>query len=322
MHPFRVILTTILYFIFCLSCRNANARPDTVPGLIRQPGSIHFLVMGDWGTRGSAPQLKVASAMEAAASQLGISFLIATGDNFYPSGVSSTEDAHWKESFENVYDHPSLQCRWLPVLGNHDYDQHVDAQVNYTRHSNRWFMPGRYYDSSFALGNDSVLLVFLDTEPIERKLRGLPVDTTKYSADYVDTQLKWFEARLKNSSARWKIVTGHHPLHTGGSRRHNRRIKKLRRLLQPVLHASDVSFYFSGHEHHLELLKPKGPTHFIISGAGVEARHVGWLKRYRWFAARKRGFVAVSISPTTALIQFISEDQKVLHRQYIKRNEP
>jgi tartrate-resistant acid phosphatase type 5 len=292
----------------------AIPKSDTIPGLARTDSSIHFLVVGDWGTMGSLSQRKVADAMADAGQQLAISFVISTGDNFYPSGVADINDSQWIHSFEKVYAAPSLQCRWLVVLGNHDYLADPDAQVNYTFKSHRWFMRGRYYDTSIAIGKDSILLVFLDTEPIEKQLRGIAVDSNKYFPGYVDDQLIWLKKVLVSSTAKWKIVVGHHPLHTGGSRRHNSRVKKLRRLLQPVFYANNVNFYLSGHEHHLEFLKPKGPTHYIVSGAGSDKGHVGWLKRYRRFAARKKGFVSISVSPHRWLIQFISDEKKVIYK--------
>jgi tartrate-resistant acid phosphatase type 5 len=166
-----------------------------------------------------------------------------------------------------------------------------------------------------AIGKDSILVVFLDTDPIEIQLRGIPADRNKYLPGYVGQQLDWLKKVLGSSTARWKIVVGHHPLYTGGSRRHNRRVKKLRNLLQPVLSDNKVNFYLSGHEHHLEFLKPKGPTpYYIISGSGSKTGHVGWLKRYRRFAARKRGFVSISISSKGWLIQFISDKEKVIYK--------
>ena len=292
----------------------AAPKTDTIPGLAVMDSSIHFLVVGDWGRMGSLPQRKVADAMASAGRQLGISFIITTGDNFYPFGVSDVKDSQWIYSFEKVYDAPSLQCRWMAVLGNHDYWANPQAQVDYTFKSKRWFMPARYYDTSIAIGKDSILLIFLDTEPMERQIRSIPTDSNKYLPCYVDEQLNWLKKILDGSSAKWKIVVGHHPLHTGGSRRHNRRVKKLRNLLQPVLSDNNVNFYLSGHEHHLELLKPKGTTHYIISGAGSETGHVGWLKCYRRFAARQRGFVSISVSSKEWLIQFINDKEKVIYR--------
>jgi len=310
---FRYKLTTLFFLINQFI--NASPRTDTIPGLVHIDSAIHFLVLGDWGSGGSIPQQKVADAMASAARQLDISFINSTGDNFYPAGVSDTRDSQWIYSFERVYNAPSLQVKWLAVLGNHDYTMNPQAQVDYTFQSQRWYMPHRYYDTTIAIGSDSLLLVFLDTEPIELQLRGIPPDSAKNSAGYVGQQLSWLRETLGASSARWKIVTGHHPLHTGGSRRHNKRIKKLRNLIQPVLTDNKVNFYLSGHEHHLEFLKPKGTTpYYIVSGAGAHTRHVGWLKRYRRFAARKRGFASISISPRMWIVQFISDEKKVIYQ--------
>ena len=316
-NPGIIKIQSFFFFLLYSFLCHAGNEIDTIPGLTKQDNSIHFIVMGDWGAMGSPPQRKVASAMAVAAGQLGVSFIIAAGDNFYPAGVKSVSDSQWIYSYENVYTYRSLQCPWLVVPGNHDYGLNVDAQVEYTSISKRWYMPHRYYDTSVVIGNDSLLMIFLDTEPIERQLRGLPADINKYSATYVNEQIEWLKKKLGSSKAKWKIVTGHHPVHTGGSRRHNKRVKKYRRLIQPILYHNNVSFYFAGHEHQLEWLKAKGPTQFIISGTASDTRHVGWLKRFRRFAALKRGFVTVSVSTTSALVQFISEDQQILYKHSI-----
>ena len=296
----------------------AAPKPDTIPRLTVWNNALHFLVAGDWGQMGSPPQRRVANAMAIAAEQLGVSFIISTGDNFYPAGVTSVSDSQWIYSFEKVYDAPSLRRRWLVALGNHDHLGNPNAQVEYTFHNNNWYMPGRYYDTTIAAADDSILLVFLDTAPIEAQLGGITPDSINYPPGYVYHQLSWLNQVLSRTTAQWKIVVGHHPLHTGGSRRHNRRVKKLRSLLQPILINHRVNFYLSGHEHHLELLKPKGHTpYYIISGAASDRKHVGWLKRWRRLAARKRGFVSISVSRQGWLIQFISEDAKLIGKYLI-----
>jgi hypothetical protein len=323
MHNRRFIQLTVIISFLSSQISFAAPKTDTIPGLKVMDSALHFLVMGDWGRMGSPPQRQVANVMGMAAQQLNTSFIITTGDNFYPAGVTSVNDSQWIYSFEKVYDAPSLRRKWLAVLGNHDQTNNPDAQVAYTFQSPYWYMPARYYDTTIAATDDSILFVFLDTEPIELKLREKVLDSIKYSTDYVDKQLSWLKQVLAQSTARWKIVTGHHPLHTGGSRRHNKRIKKLRALLQPVFIDHRVNFYISGHEHHLELLKPKGHTpYYIISGAASDRNHVGYLKRWRRFAARKKGFVSMSVSSQGWLIQFISEEAKVIGKKFILPASP
>jgi tartrate-resistant acid phosphatase type 5 len=318
------LLSQLIFSVFTLASVYVAAqlvplqREDTIKGLQRKDGALNFIVMGDWGKRGAPGQQQVADAMGKAGSQLNISFVISTGDNFYPGGVSTVADSQWISSFENVYNASSLRVKWYPVLGNHDYILDPDAQVAYTQHSSRWHMPARYYDTSFAIGTDSVLVVFLDTDPMDRELRKLPYDSLKYPAGGVTKQLQWLEQVLSTSRAKWKMIIGHHPMHTGGAFRHNRRTRNLRKLLRPVFERHKIDVYFCGHDHHLEYLKPKKePTHYIISGGGSSARHVGWLKFHRKFAAKKPGFVTVSLSSNELLLQVISINNKVIYHTVI-----
>lgn len=319
MTKLRVILRW-LFFSLCILVSVSTFAQDLINGLEKKTNALHFIVMGDWGVRGRPGQQKVADAMGTAGAELKISFVISTGDNFYPDGVLSAEDSQFIYSFENVYRAPSLQVRWYPVLGNHDYILNPDAQVDYTKRSSRWYLPSRYYDTSFAIGNDSVLFVFLDTDPIDRELRRLPYDSIKYPEGSVTKQLQWLEQVLSSSHAKWKIVTGHHPVHTGGTNRHNKRTRNMRNLLQPVFERYNVDMYLCGHEHHLEYLKPKKkPTHYIISGAGSSNGHMGYLKRYRKFAAKKLGFVTMSLTSNELMLQFINDNKKVIYKSIVMK---
>lgn len=44
--------------------------------------------------------------------QLGIDFVISTGDNFYEDGLTGVDDGAFQESFTNVYTAKSLQRPW------------------------------------------------------------------------------------------------------------------------------------------------------------------------------------------------------------------
>lgn len=291
----------------------------SIKGLKKNPASLHFIVMGDWGRNGENYQKEVAAGMGKAAHDLDASFVIATGDNFYPYGVQSTQDHHWTSSFENIYTAQSLHVKWYPVLGNHDYASNPDAQVAYSQISSRWTMPSRYYAKTFTIGADTLLLLFIDTDPMEKELRGTPYDSIKYKPGYVKQQLQWIEQHLASSKAKWKMVVGHHPLYTGGWRKESKDVKNLQTLLEPIFAKHKVDIYIAGHEHHLEHVKPAGPTHYIISGAASEARPVSLYPGIGTFAAATQGFATFSVSSNQVLVQFIDYKDSIIHETVIAK---
>lgn len=144
------------------------ATRGAVAGGPRDASELSFLVMGDWGFRGSDTQSRVAERLGIVAEEIGASFVVTTGDNFYYDGVASVDDPHWRESFEDVYIAESLQAPWYITLGNHDYNGNVAAQIEYGAQSERWRLPSRYHTAVHAIDDTtSVRLVFLDTELLD-----------------------------------------------------------------------------------------------------------------------------------------------------------
>ncbi|HEX2533629.1 MAG TPA: metallophosphoesterase [Chitinophagaceae bacterium] len=295
-------------------------RGGSIPALKKPDSALHFIALGDWGRNGENYQKEVAAGMGKAAHDLDASFVVATGDNFYPYGVASTQDYHWISSFETIYTAQSLHVKWYPVLGNHDYASNPDAQVAYSQVSSRWSMPARYYSKTFLLHGDTVLFLFLDTDPIEKELRGDPYDSVKYKAGAVALQKEWLEGLLRSSGARWKIVVGHHPLYTGGWRKDRPDTENMRGFLEPLFTRYGVDVYLAGHEHHLEYIKPQGPTHHFISGAASEARPVQPYPGIGRYAAGVQGFATFSVSHRQVLVQFIDYKHRVIRREVILKN--
>src|SRR5262249_34907481 len=87
---------------------------------------LNFLILGDWGRKGTPGQLAVADGMARVAEQLNSRFVVTTGDNFY-DGVTSLHDAHWQESYESVYHRRSLQIPLYSVFGNDGFSGSVRA---------------------------------------------------------------------------------------------------------------------------------------------------------------------------------------------------
>jgi 3',5'-cyclic AMP phosphodiesterase CpdA len=297
-------------------------RGGSIAGIKKLPNALQFVVFGDWGRNGENYQKEVAAGMGKAAHDLNATFVIATGDNFYPFGVNSTQDYHWISSFETIYRAQSLHVKWYPVLGNHDYISNPEAQVEYTKISSRWTMPARYYSKKFFINGDTsqaVLIAFLDTDPLEKKMRGGKLDSLKYPAGGAEAQIAWLESILSDNTVKWKMVVGHHPVYTGGWRYNSPDTKNMQGLLEPLFRKYNVDVYIAGHEHHLEYFKPDGRTHYVISGAGSEARPAFVTPTGSRFIASQQGFCTFSVTRDNILVQFINHKDQIIKSQVISK---
>lgn len=295
-------------------------RGGSITGIKKLDKGLNFIVMGDWGRNGENYQKEVAASMGKAAHDMDARFVITTGDNFYPYGVQSPQDYHWISSFETIYTAQSLHVKWFPVLGNHDYGTNPDAEVAYSKISSRWTMPARYYSQKYRLDDGSeALFIFLDTDPIEKHLAGRPNDKVKYPAGAVNAQKKWLENLLATSTAKWKIVVGHHPLYTGGWRKDDPDTKKMKEFLGPIFEKYKVDLYLCGHDHHLEYTKPVGYTHYILSGAASEARPAAIHPDGGKFAIAEQGYATISLTAKQALLQFINYKDVILYTTTIEK---
>lgn len=267
---------------------------------------LNFLVIGDWGQR-NQNQHKVAAALAAAARDTHPRFVISTGDNIYAEGVTSAEDPLWAETFENVYSDRHLMCVWYAVLGNHDHEGNADAQIAYSRESPRWTMPGRYYTRTETIADDSLAeFFFLDTTELARD-DGAVLTTLR--GDDTSTQLQWLDRKLAASSARWKIVIGHHPVYSGGPHEAS---PILTRRLEPLLQRHGVAAYVNGHDHNLQHIEVKG-VHYLTSGAGSEIGTPRDTPATR-FKAASLGFLSARLARDAATFEFVDADNRVLDR--------
>ncbi len=320
----NIFLLFALFFNCAIdaSAQKTDTIKTTVPFTINKK-ALNFIAMGDWGRNGEYKQKEVADQMGITAKIMSADFIVATGDNFYPSGVASTQDHRWLDSYENVYTSHSLQNNWYVVLGNHDYKGNVQAEIDYTKIDRRWNMPARYYSKIMTLNNDTtqqVLLVFLDTTPL--------IAEYYQSAEHADVktqdslvQRKWLEGILNTSSPnlKWKIVFGHHPLYTGGKRMKANETIELQHLLKPILEKYKVDAYICGHEHSMQYIKPDGKTHYFVSGAGSETTPVIIHPEGGKYAISENGFITFSLTPDTLLAQVISYKGNVLYKVEINK---
>lgn len=291
--------------------------------LQKKDKALHFIAMGDWGRNGADHQKEVAQQMGKTATEINAQFVIATGDNFYPSGVISEWDPLWKYSFEDIYTDFHLQWDWYPVLGNHDYKSNPDAQVKYSGISRRWKMPARYYSKKFFINGDTsqaVLIAFIDTNPLIPEFYKNAEYGPNVKTQDSTKQKKWL-AKVLSDTARnikWKIVVGHHPMYTGGGRTEAYDTKAIRNSLKPLFDKCGVDVYLAGHEHSLQHLYAGGKTYHFISGAASEKTPVKLLGISK-MAASEYGFMLFSITGNDLLLQTIDYTGKIIYSTSVSK---
>jgi len=277
------------------------------------PDSLSFLVVGDWGRNGDSHQRDVAVQMDRAAAETGSRFTVSVGDNFYDNGVASTSDPLWQTSFERIYDGANLQAPWYVALGNHDYRGVPQAQIDYTQLSPRWKMPSRYFKvAGEPLGFPSLDLFVIDTSPLVHEYATKVGDAIAANVRTQDTaaQMAWLDRELDTSTAKWKLVIGHHTLYSGGST-HGDTPEMIERVL-PILKKHKVTAYINGHDHDLQHIQRDGLT-FICTGAGSEVRPVKAIGGTQ-FCVSQSGFSVITATADTLHLEFRNYLGETVHK--------
>ncbi|WP_421854478.1 purple acid phosphatase family protein [Novosphingobium sp.] len=290
------------------------ALPSLAAAAPNAPAS--FLVVGDWGRDGAQHQRDVAVQMGKLAQAQRSRFVVSVGDNFYDNGVQSVSDPQWQSSYEQVYTDPALQVPWYVALGNHDYRGNPQAQLDYARTSPRWHMPQRYYQVSGAqAGAAQIDLFVIDTSPTVHKYRD-KVDSViarNIATQDVGAQLAWLDKALAASTARWKLVIGHHTIRSGGSG-HGETPEMVEQVL-PILQRRGVTAYIFGHDHDLQHIARDG-LHYIGCGGGSEVRPVAKVEGTR-FCAERSGFAAMTVGASGLSLEFTDYTGASLYRSMI-----
>ena len=248
---------------------------------------VRVLAFGDFGEGGSR-QEQIAEAMQRYHLNKRFDLAITLGDNFYPAGMPTPTDGRWRREFERLYS--PLRIPIFASLGNHDWvlADSPAAEVLHSGSTDGWRMPAARY--SFVAG--PVQFFALDTNLVTR------------------AQLDWLDAELGRSTAPWKVVYGHHPIHADGPYGDD---PALQERLLPILRGR-VALYICGHEHDLEHLAPDGGVHFVVAGGGGAGTYPIKPSPRSLFVASKNGFAVIEADRKTLSVSLIDGDLKVLHR--------
>lgn len=252
----------------------------------------------------------VAWAMEDTCRSRGCQFAAMLGDNVYPNGGTLGADARFdSRRFNDMLHKPFHRLgegvadfTIYAMMGNHDWRISREATMNqmlYLQEHPAFTMPNYFYRVSPAATAGEVELFVIDTEILlasttvykdkladdgsgreasDGEIETFPAHIAPQS-DAERTMVSWLENALKNSTARWKIVLGHHALWSGGGSKFEK-ARALRTLLMPTL-CRHADAYFAGDDHMLEMYTDScaqvtgalpDPLPTLVSGAGAKWR--------------------------------------------------
>ena len=237
-HPRRHPRPIVLAISLVLATAMAGIAQDVK--LPNQKDSVHFAVIGDSGTGGSA-QVKVAQMLTAARAKFPFDIVLMLGDNMYIG--SSQRD--FEVAFERPYkDLLAANVKFYASLGNHDNtNQRLYKPFN---------MNGERYYSFKPSPLAGVRFFALDS-------------------NYMDAeQIAWMEKELAASKSEWKIMFFHHPLYSSGGT-HGSEVK-LREQIEPIFVKHGVDLVLAGHDHFYERVKPQKSIYHFVSGGAAKLR--------------------------------------------------
>ena len=274
--------------------------------------TLPFVLIGDWGRHGRDNQTDVAIQMGKTAASINSQFVISLGDNFYENGVTGLDDPYWQTSFEDIYTATSLQTPWKVILGNHDYRGNVQAQLDYSNVSRRWQLPARYYSVTQKLPDGgSADFFYIDTSPFISAYIGT---TTDIAGQDTAKQMAWLDSALGSSTARWKIVIGHHPIYTALTGKDHDQPDMIAHI-DPILRAHNVPIYINGHDHSLQSTTIKGIT-YVTNGAGSATYPTGFAGR-EGFVSGDHGFMTCRLSSEKLDFALVDMYGKTLYAQTV-----
>jgi hypothetical protein len=274
------------------------ARGALLPAFLQGPPDVfaaldpekpaRVLVFGDINEPGpEGPQVAAAALAYHRGKRFDLGLTV--GDNFPPRGVTGLDDPRWKAEWEDLYG--PLGIPIYASTGNHDWGFSDSPAAEISRQSPTWRMPGLYY--SFAAG----------------PAQFFAIATQAWS----ETQAAWLDRELARSTARWKVVYGHHPIHSYGGYGPT---PELQQSLLPVLKGR-AHLYLFGHEHIVQDLEENG-VHFLNTPAAGQKARPAATGPLTIFADSFYGFAALDVSPGAIRIELVDGEGKVRYRKEIR----
>jgi DNA repair exonuclease SbcCD nuclease subunit len=306
---------SILLISFNLVNAQSLVNPEKLPD-----SALNFMVASDMGRRGVSEQKNIATLMGKEADLNKISFIAVPGDPIHDNGVKSTDDSEWKDKFENIYTASSLMTLpWFVVAGNHEYHGSVQAIMDYSKLSQRWKAPARYFsfEKNLDTKGNKCLFVFIDTAPLIDKYR----EDKSYSdagKQDMEKELKWLDSTLVSSKDHWKIVLGHHPVYADTQKDVKERTDMEKRV-GTILEKRKADLYICGHIHNFQHIKPEGKAvNYVVNSSASESRKVNKTDG-TIFCNPDPGFTVCSVTPESFTFSFINHKGENVYKYILKK---
>jgi predicted phosphodiesterase len=309
----RQLLLTLLgvpvigSLVYAAIAKSKNQYEPSDPVLAKSPASkpdftdpseeplVRFAAIADNGF-GSPDQMAVAKSMWETYQQKPYPFVLMAGDNIYSYGEIKLAKAYFEEPYAPLL---KENVKFYAVLGNHDIiktNNGID-QINYPLFN----MSDRYY--SFKKGNSA-----------DTSVEFFAIDTNE-NAPWQE-QLEWLDLQLANSTAPWKIVFGHYPLHSSGRHGSN---PELAAKLAPIFAKHKVPLYLCGHDHGYERFNPINGTTYIVNGGGGAPLYKFGKSPQTAFVSPQFSFMTFDVYQDKIITKAIATDGKVFDRAIITK---
>ena len=214
---------------------------------------VTFCILGDMGS-GYKEQYSVADAMTKNIKENKVQFVCGLGDNIYPAGCYKLDDPQFKDKFETPYKKIPNKIKFYMCLGNHDYGNYWDQffrscthnQIEYgiqsQKKGKKWYLPGHFYSYSKKQNGVKVDFFVIDT------------NLDLMSQVLKDKQKKYICDKIKKSTAKWKVLYGHHTFVSIAG--HGNAEQELDEYLR-ILLGTGIDIYFNGHDHNKQIVEVK-----------------------------------------------------------------
>ena len=308
------IIIWFLFFAFLSGCRTQNGQL-----LELSEENLNFIVISDLWCKGKSEQKNIAKIMGRLAEKSKIDFIAVAGDAMhdYGNAIKSVKDKEWDEKIEKVYTASSLHnAPWYVISGNHEYHGNVQAVTDYSEVSGRWNAPARYFTvtQKMKTNENSCLFVFIDTTPLVSYYRKKYPEAGKQD---VAAQIEWIETTLSSTSAKWKFVIGHHPVHAEDKNHDETQIIDMQTQVGVLLEKYEVDFYICGHTHNFQYINLKG-VNYVVNSSASSSRPVSEIEGML-FCNNDPGFTVFTISPDSVKFSFINHSGKTLYSQTVNK---